>query len=78
MSDVIRIRNIFREVFDDDEITISDETSRSNIEDWDSLAHVKLILALEEEYDVRFTTDEVASIQSVGDLRMAIHKHTDQ
>jgi len=78
MNDVIRIRNIIREVFDDDAITISDETSRSSIKDWDSLAHVKLILALEEEFDVRFTTDEVSSLQSVGDLRMAIHKHTDQ
>jgi acyl carrier protein len=57
MNDNIKIRNIFREIFDDDEMDISDDFSRGDIEDWDSVAHVKLVLALEEEFGIRLTID---------------------
>ncbi len=74
MDLMIRVRNIFREIFDDDELFISEETMYSDIEDWDSIAHVKLVLAIEEEFGIRLTTEEVTSIKSVGGFVAAIQK----
>ncbi len=74
MNNLIKIRNIFRDIFDDEEMTISEETSRKDIEDWDSVAHIKLVLTIEDEYGIRLTTEEVSSIQTVGDFICAIEK----
>jgi acyl carrier protein len=69
------LQDIFRQVFDDDGLTIAADTSRRDVADWDSVAHVKLVLSLEEEFGVRFTEDEVSSVQTVGDLLTAIENH---
>ncbi|MBN1394024.1 MAG: acyl carrier protein [Pirellulales bacterium] len=69
------IQETFRQVFDDDQLEVTPETGRGDIEDWDSVAQVKLILTLEEEFDVRFTEDEVSESETVGDLLKAIEKH---
>lgn len=74
MSYLVKLRNIFREIFDDDLMSISEETQRGDIEDWDSVAHVKLVLAVEAEFGIRLTTDEVATVKSVGDFLGAINK----
>jgi acyl carrier protein len=58
-----RIRRIFREIFDDNQLDISDELSPRNLPAWDSLAQVKLLLALEEEFGVQFTTAEAAELR---------------
>lgn len=75
MNDDIKIRNVFREVFDDDEMIILDHTSSNDIEEWDSVAHIKLVLALEQEFNIRLTTDEVASIKTVEDFKLSICTH---
>ena len=67
-----RLQNIFQEVFDDDDLEITDETSARNLANWDSFAQVKLIVGLEEEFDVKFTTEEVATLSNVGDLKRAL------
>ncbi len=59
---------VFEEVFDDSPLEIEGLT-RSNFPDWDSLAHIKLIIGIEEQFDVKFTIDQVASISSVEELR---------
>jgi len=59
---------IFHEVFDDDSITITESTVASDIEDWDSLEHINLVLALEKRFDIKFTMDEVLSMKNVGDM----------
>ena len=64
-----RIRQIFREVFDDDRMEIHDSLSASEVPEWDSFAQVKLIIGLEEEFGIKFTTAEVTSMSSVGDLK---------
>jgi len=66
------IQDLFRQVFDDDGLVITPDTSRRDIADWDSVAHVKLVLSLEEEFGIRFTEDEVSSVQTVGDLLASI------
>jgi acyl carrier protein len=71
----IVLRNIFREVFDDDELVISDSTSKDNIMEWDSVAHVKLVLAVEDLLSIRFSLDEVTFISSVGDFKVSINKY---
>jgi len=67
-----RIREVFREVFDDDEMEIWDEMSAKDVPDWDSLAQVKLVIGLEEEFEIKFTTHEVAQMTCLDDLKEAL------
>jgi len=67
-----RIRAVFRDVFDDDEMQVWDEMAAKDVLDWDSLAQVKLVIGLEEEFDIKFTTHEVAKMTCVGDLKKAL------
>jgi len=69
------LQDMFRQVFDDDGLVVTKETSRRDVADWDSVAHVKLVLALEEEFGIRFSEDEVSSVQTVGDLLASIETH---
>lgn len=67
-----RIGQIFREIFDDEALALSDSTTAKDIPEWDSFAHVKLMIAFEEAFNVNFTTDEVVTISSVGALKGAL------
>lgn len=67
-----RIQRIFREVFENDSLQVHDDLSAQTLADWDSLAQVKLILGLEEEFAVKFTTAEVAELNSVQSLKSAL------
>ncbi len=67
-------QEVFREVFDDDELQIGDDMSASTTSSWDSLAQVKIILGLEEAFNIKFTTQEVAELQSVGALKEALQR----
>jgi acyl carrier protein len=68
----LRIRRVFREQFDDDQLEIWDEMSTCDLPAWDSLMQVKLLIALEEEFGVQFTTAEAAEMRSVGDFLSAL------
>ena len=68
-SDIYRqLTPIFREVFDEDDITLTPETTAADIRDWDSAAHVNLIVAIETRLGIRFKTSEVESLHNVGHL----------
>jgi acyl carrier protein len=69
-----RINSVFLEVFDDPSLQIGLETTASDIQDWDSIAQVKLVLAIEEVFNVQFETDDVAGFKSVGDVVAALRK----
>lgn len=69
-----QLNEVFREVFDDDEIDVNRETSAREIEDWDSLMHVNLVLAVESKFGVRFTSTEVAALKDVGELNDLVEK----
>ncbi len=75
MDRLFLLQETFRQVFDDDSLIVTPATSRRDIADWDSVAHVKLILSLEEEFGIRFSEDEVSSIQTVGELLDAVETH---
>ena len=63
-----RLRDIFRDVFNDEDLVISRETSARDIDDWDSVMHVSLVVSVEKAFGVRFSSSEVAELQNVGDL----------
>lgn len=63
-----RLREVFYNVFDDDEIELSRETTAADVDAWDSLMHVNLVLATEREFSVRFSSTEVAQLLDVGEL----------
>ena len=64
-----RMERVFQEVFENDELRLSDGMSQSTLPAWDSFAQVKLVIGLEEEFAVKFTTEEVVKASSVTDLK---------
>lgn len=69
-----KLQEIFCDVFDDDEIEITEETTADDIEGWDSLTHVQLIVAVEKAFSVKFSTVEVMKLKNVGEFIELIRK----
>ena len=69
-----KLQEIFREVFDDDTISLSPDLNADDIENWDSLNHVKMLLACEEEFEVKFDVQEVDDLTFAKDLISLIEK----
>lgn len=63
-----KLTDIFRDMFEDSQLIIDPETTAKDIEDWDSLAHVQLLVAIEKAFGIRFNTGEVASLANVGEM----------
>ena len=63
-----KLNNIFRDIFDDNEIVVSDETTSNDIEDWDSLEHINLITTVEQAFGVKFNMNEVITMKNVGEM----------
>jgi acyl carrier protein len=70
-----RLNEVFREYFDDDDITVTDETTAADIEDWDSLEHINLLVAIEREFGIKFTMGETSEMKNVGEMVTAISEH---
>ena len=75
---VSRLEFIFREVFDDDSIVLTNELSAKDIDEWDSLTHIQLIVATEQEFQVKFMTAEIADLKNVGEFIALIGKKLEQ
>ncbi len=63
-----RLTKIFRDVFDDETITITEKTTADDIDAWDSLEHITLISAVEKAFKMRFTMKEVSGMKNVGEM----------
>ena len=63
-----RLNEVFRNVFDDDDIEVNRETTADDIEDWDSLEHINLVSAVEKEFGVKFTMAQVVGMKNVGEM----------
>lgn len=63
-----RVQNVFRNLFDDSDLRVDRDTTAADVPNWDSMMHVSLMLAMEREFRVRFTSSEVASMKNVGEL----------
>jgi len=69
-----RLQPVFRDQFNDQTLAIGDETSSADILDWDSLAHIRLVIAVETEFGCQFNTEELAELKNVGDMITAIQQ----
>lgn len=66
------LNDLFRQVFEDPEISVSAETTADDVDGWDSLSHITLISAVEVHFNIEFSRREVARLKNVGDLLNAI------
>ncbi|WP_270465091.1 MULTISPECIES: acyl carrier protein [Fusobacterium] len=67
-----KLEVIFRDVFDDEDIVLTNETTANDIEDWDSLAQINLLIAIKKEFKINFDLEEVSKYKNVGDIINAI------
>ena len=66
------LQEIFREVLDNEEIVLASETTADDIEEWDSLTHIQLIVAIEKHFKIKFTAKESLMWENVGDVVITI------
>jgi acyl carrier protein len=71
-----RLTEIFEEVFDDDSITVTPALSAKDVDGWDSLIHIRLILTVEKAFKVKFSTSEIGQMETVGDLVRLVKART--
>lgn len=69
------LNKIFIKIFEDETLIISNETNSSDIPQWDSLNNMKLIVAIEDHYDIRFDLETIQSVKNVGELYNCINKY---
>lgn len=63
-----RLNEVFQNVFDDDDIVVDRDTTADDIDDWDSLEHIRLVAAVEREFGIKFTMKEVSTMKNVGEM----------
>ena len=62
-----RLNEVFQDVFGDDDITVTDETTAADVEGWDSLRHITLLAAVEDEFDIEFSMGQTLKMKNVGE-----------
>lgn len=62
----IKLDEVFQDVFDDDTIHVGENTTSADIEDWDSLEHINLVVAVEKAFNIKFNMGEVVTMKNVG------------
>ena len=68
MDVLSRLQEIFRDIFDDESLVIKNETTAEDIEEWDSLAQINIIVACEAEFELKYDLSEVSRLSNVGDM----------
>ena len=63
-----KITEIARDIFDDDELVLDDETIAADVDGWDSLTHLSLMNEIENEFEIKFEMKEVQGLNNVGEL----------
>jgi len=71
-----RLTEIFGDVFDDDSIVVTPALSAKDVDGWDSLTHIRLMLTVEKAFKVKFSLAEIGKLQTVGDLAALIKART--
>jgi len=67
-----QLTNVFREVFDNETINLWDEMTADDVDEWDSLSHVNLMIAVELAFGIEFTQSEIQNFANVGELKQSI------
>ncbi len=73
-SIVEQLTPIFRDVFDDDELVVEATMTADDVDEWDSLAHIRLIVAIEQAFKLRFSAGDIANFDNVGSMAELILK----
>jgi len=68
------VQDIFRDVFDEDDLVITKEMNANDIEDWDSLMQIRLIVAIEKKFSVKFAFNELNDLKNIGEMIDIIEK----
>lgn len=66
------LNGIIEEVLDVDNLNISEETTASDVEDWDSIMHIEIVVEIEEHYGIKFQTKQIEEFKNVGNIISAI------
>ncbi len=64
----VSLTTLFQDIFDDDELVVESTTTAADVDGWDSLSHIRMILAVEQGFGVRFSAAQVSSLANVGEL----------
>ncbi len=68
MEILAKINEIVCDQLDEDDIVLTPQTAASDVDGWDSLAHIRIVVAIEEEFGIQFQTTEITALKNVGDL----------
>ena len=69
-----RLTSVFRDVFDEDDLVLTPETTADDVDGWDSLSHIRLVLAVSKSFDVKFSASEIGGLKTVGEFVQLIRK----
>ncbi|KAA6323556.1 Acyl carrier protein [termite gut metagenome] len=65
---LLQVQNIFRDILDNESIELTGETTANDVDEWDSLSHIQLIVAIEKQFKIKFTSREILSWKNVGEM----------
>lgn len=63
-----QVQDIFREVLDNDSISVNHDSTAEHIDEWDSLTHIQLVMGIEQHFDIRFKSSEIVAFKNVGEM----------
>ena len=72
----LRLAAIFQDVFDEESIRVTSQLTAKDVDGWDSLAHIRLMLTIERAFKIKFSTSEIGKMENVGDLVALIQART--
>ena len=67
-----QVQDIFRDVFDNEELVITESSSANDIDEWDSLTNIQLIVGIEHQFNIKFDSEEMTAWNNVGEMISSI------
>lgn len=74
MNILKELQPIFQDVFDDEDLVVTNESNAESIDDWDSLSHIRLVVAIEKQFGIKFAFGELQELKNVGEMIEVIEK----
>ncbi len=73
-----KLNEIFRDIFDDEELVVSGETTAADVEGWNSLMHINLVIAVEKCFGIKFKMEDFSAMKNVGAMAALIEKYSSE